>query len=83
MPIVALDSVLIMSATEGNQHRKVAVNHLPGAYLSAKLDKDNEVIMALWGQLSEVMVRTAKYVYPHCVTTHRKRAGRGKGGSSV
>jgi hypothetical protein len=53
-PTVMTDSVMITSAIEANECRKVITLDIPGAFLHADLDE--EVIMVLRGELAELMV---------------------------
>ena len=68
LPTVAMDSVFITASMEAAEHRDVAVVDLPGAYLSADMDDEEEVLMVLRGPLAELMALTAPQVYRKFVT---------------
>ena len=53
-PTVMGDSVMITSAIEAHERRKVITLDIPGAFLNADLDE--EVIMLLGGELADMMV---------------------------
>ena len=53
-PTVMTDSVVITSAIEAHEYRKIITLNIPGAFLHADLDE--EVIMVLRGELAELMV---------------------------
>jgi len=64
------DSVMITSAIEANECRKVITLDIPGAFLHADLDK--EVIMVLRGELAELMVLIDTELYgPYVIETKR------------
>jgi hypothetical protein len=54
-PTVMNDSVMIQSAIDAHEGRKVVTCDIPGAFLHADLDE--EVVMLLRGQLAELMVQ--------------------------
>ena len=58
-------SVVITSAVDAHEERDVAVGNLPGAYLSADMDKAGKehFHMVLRGRVAELMVMTAPQVY--------------------
>ena len=60
-PTVCTDSVLITAAIEARERRHVAVVDLPGAYLSASanMDDEEEVLMVMRGRLAELMALAA------------------------
>jgi hypothetical protein len=61
-PTVGTDSVFITAAIEAAENRHTAVVGLPGAYLSADMDNEEEVLMALRGDLANMMALTAPEV---------------------
>ncbi len=69
-PTVMGDSVMITSAIEAHERRKVITLDIPGAFLNADLDE--EVIMLLRGELAEMMVTIDPALYgPYVITTKR------------
>ena len=68
-PTVNIDSVFITAAIEASEHRKTAIVDLPGAYLSANMDNEEEVLMVLRGDLAEMMALAAPEVYRPYVAT--------------
>jgi hypothetical protein len=69
-PTVMGDSVMITSAIEAHEKRKVITLDIPGAFLNADLDE--EVIMLLRGELAELMVTIDPVLYgPYMITTAR------------
>jgi hypothetical protein len=62
------DSVMITSAIKAHEYRKVITLDIPGAFLHADLDE--EVIVILQGELSELMVLVNPVLYgPYVVVT--------------
>ena len=62
-PTVSLDSIFITSAIEAHENRDVVVINLPGAFLHAKLEDEDEVIMVMKECLAELMVMKEPKVY--------------------
>merc|ERR1712086_1181062 len=62
-PTVCTDSVFITAAIEASENRRTAVVDLPGAYLSANMDDEEEVLMVMRGDLAEMMALAAPEVY--------------------
>jgi hypothetical protein len=60
-PTVMNDSVMITSAIEAHEGRKVVTMDIPGAFLHADLDE--EVVMLLRGQLADLMVQVDPELY--------------------
>ena len=60
-PTVSTDSVLIRSAIDAHEKRKVLTCDLPGAYLTT--DNNEETIMLLKGKLTELMVQVDPKVH--------------------
>jgi hypothetical protein len=60
-PTVMTDSVMITSAIEAHEGRKVWTCDIPGAFLHTNLDE--EVIMLLRGQLADLMVQIDPDLY--------------------
>ena len=60
-PTVMNDSVMITSAIDAHEGRKVVTCDIPGAFLHADLDE--EVIMLLSGQLADLMVQVDPELY--------------------
>jgi hypothetical protein len=60
-PTVMNDSVMITSAIEAHEGRKVVTMDIPGAFLHADLDE--EVVMLLRGQLADLMVQDDPELY--------------------
>ena len=56
---VAMDSVFITASIEATKHRDVAVLDLPGTYLSADMDDEEEVLVVRHAPLTELMALTA------------------------
>ena len=54
-PTVCTDSVFITAAVEAAERRRTAVVDFPGAYLSADMDDEEEVLMVLRGNLANMM----------------------------
>ena len=67
-PTVNNDSVFITNAVGAYEGRVFATSDLPGAFCNTPLD-DEVVIMALRGELCELMVRTDPKLYRKYVTT--------------
>jgi hypothetical protein len=65
-PTVALESVLITATIDAYEERDVAIVDVPGAFLSADMDK--EVIMTIRGRLAELMVKAAPNIYRKYIT---------------
>ena len=63
---MSLEAVLITTVVDAYEHQDVAIVDIPGAYLSADMDK--EVHLCLRGRMAEMMVRTAPEVYAKYVT---------------
>ncbi len=62
--------MMITSAIEAHEKRKVITLDIPGAFLNADLDE--EVIMLLRGELAEMMVTIDPALYgPYAITTKR------------
>ena len=70
-PTVCTDSVLITAAIEASENRRVAVVDLPGAYLSANMDDEEEVLMVMRGRLAELMALAAPETYRPYVSLGR------------
>jgi len=69
-PTVMGDSVMITSAIEVHERRKVITLDIPGAFLNADLDE--EVIMLLRGELTELMVAINPALYaPYVIMTEK------------
>ena len=66
-PTVCTDSVFITAALEAAKRRRAAVVDLPGAYLSANMDDEEEVLIVLCGNLANMMALAAPEVYPKYV----------------
>jgi hypothetical protein len=62
-PTVSTDSVFITAAMEATERRRTCVVDLPGAYLSADMDDEEEVLMVLRDNLAELMALAAPEVY--------------------
>jgi hypothetical protein len=60
-PTVMNDSVMITSAIDAHEGRKVVTCDIPGAFLHADLDE--EVVMLLRGQLADLMVQIDPELY--------------------
>jgi hypothetical protein len=60
-PTVMMDSMMITSAIQAHEGRKVWTCDIPGAFLHADLDE--EVIMLLRGQLADLMVQVDPELY--------------------
>jgi hypothetical protein len=69
-PTVSTDSVLITSAIDAHEGRKVVTCDLPGAYLNT--DNNEETIMLLKGKLAELMVKVDPKLYRKYITTNKK-----------
>ena len=69
-PTVSTDSVLITSAIDAHENRKVVTCDLPGAYLNT--DNNEETIMLLKGKLAELMVQVDPKLYRKYITTSKK-----------
>ena len=54
-PTVCTDSVFITAAIEAAENRCIEVVDLTGAYLSADMDNEEEVLMVMRGDLAEMM----------------------------
>ena len=69
-PTVMSDSVMITTAIEAHEGRKVITLDIPGAFLNTEIDE--EVIMMLRGELAELMVNIDPALYgPYVITTKR------------
>ena len=69
-PTVMGDSVMITSAIEAHERRKVITLDIPGAFLNADLDE--EVIMLIRGELTELMVAINPVLYaPYVIMTEK------------
>ena len=62
-PTVCTDSVFITAAVEAAERRRTAVVEIPGAYLSADMDNEEEVLMVLRGDLANMMALATPEVY--------------------
>ena len=62
-PTVCTDSVFIAAAAEAAEQRHTPVVYLPGAYLSADMDDEEEVLMVLCGNLANIMALASPEVY--------------------
>jgi hypothetical protein len=60
-PTVVLESVLVTATIDVFEGHDVAIVDVPGAFLSADMDK--EVIMTIHGRLTELMVKAAPNIY--------------------
>lgn len=60
-PTVMNDSVMLTSAIDAHEGRKIVTCDIPGAFLHADLDED--VIMLLRGQLADLMVQIDPALY--------------------
>jgi hypothetical protein len=70
-PTVMNDSVMITSAIDAHENRKVVTCDIPGAFLHADLDE--EVVMLLRGQLADLMVMVDPELYgPYLVDRHEQ-----------
>eukprot|EP00956_Cyclotella_meneghiniana_P035517 scaffold115573_cov38-Cyclotella_meneghiniana.AAC.1 len=69
-PTVMNDSVMITSAIDAHENRRVVTLDIPGAFLHADLDE--EVIMLLRGQLAELMVKVDPELYGPYLTKTKK-----------
>jgi hypothetical protein len=64
------DSVMITTAIEAHEGRKIVTLDIPGAFLNT--DIDEEVIMLLRGELAELMVSIDPALYgPYVITTKK------------
>jgi hypothetical protein len=61
-PTVGTDCVFITAFIEAAENRRTAVVDLPGAYLSAEMDDEEEVLMGLRGDLANMMSLAASKV---------------------
>jgi hypothetical protein len=69
-PTVMSDSVMITTAIEAHEGRKVITLDIPGAFLNTEIDE--EVIMLLRGELAELMVNIDPALYgPYVITTKK------------
>ena len=62
-PTVCTDSVFISATVEAAKRRRTAVFDLPGAYMSADMNDEEEVLMVLRGDLANMMALAAPEVY--------------------
>ena len=62
-PTVCTDSVFITAAVEASEWRRTAVVDLLRAYLSTDMDDEEEVLMVLRGDLTNMMALVAPEVY--------------------
>ena len=69
LPTVATESVLMTAVIGNKENRDVAVVDIPGAFLQADIDED--VWMALDGNLSELMFKVSPNMYSKFVTTNK------------
>ena len=69
-PTVMLDSVMITSAIDAHEGRKVVTCDIPGAFLHAELNE--EVVMVLRGQLADLMVQVEPELYGPYVKKTKK-----------
>ena len=58
---VSTESVLVTATIDAHEVCNVRIGDIPGAFLSADMDKD--VKMALCGRLSELVVKIAPQIY--------------------
>jgi hypothetical protein len=65
-PTVELELVLINATTDAFEGRNFAIIDVPGAFLSANMDK--EVIMTIRGRLAELMAKAAPNIYIKYIT---------------
>ena len=72
LPTISLDSIFITSVIEAHENSDVAVIDLPVAFLHAKLEDEDEVIMVMQGHLAELMVMTEPKVYMKYVTINKR-----------
>ena len=64
-PTVSTESVLTTSTIDAHEGRNVRIYNTPGAFLSADMYED--VKMALYGRLAELMVNIVPKIYRHYV----------------
>ena len=62
-PTVCTDLVFITAAIESVENRRTVVVDLPGAYLSAHMDSEEEVLMVMRGDVAEMMALATPEVY--------------------
>jgi hypothetical protein len=65
-----LEDVLITATIEAYEERDLAIVDVPGAFLSADMDK--EVIITIRGRLAELMVKAAPNIYIKYITIEAK-----------
>ncbi len=71
LPTIMTELVLITATTEATNGRNVAVNDLPGAFLSTEMDE--VILMDLRGKLAELMVKFAPQIYCKYITLGNRR----------
>jgi hypothetical protein len=69
-PTVLTESTFITAAIAVHEHRVVRCYDIPSAFVNTDVDKD--MLMALKGELAEMMIKIAPQVYRKYVTVDRK-----------
>ncbi len=70
LPTVSTESMFITAAIVAKEKRKVQCYDIPSTFVNTDVDED--VIMVLRGELSDMMVQIAPQIYRKYVTVDRK-----------
>jgi hypothetical protein len=70
LPTVSTESVFITSAIAASEKRKVRCYDILSAFVNTDVDED--VLMVLKGELTEIMIQIAPQTYGKYVTVDRK-----------
>ena len=62
-PTVNLESIFLTSAIDAKEHRSVATLDIPNAFIQSDMEKDDVVIMAIRGEMVELLLEIAYDIY--------------------